>query len=366
VQGYGIIFPSNAVVVGQGTRCVGIQILCSLEAFVGLLFVSLSGAILVAKVSRVRRHAQVIFSDPLVLRYGTGVKEEVDDESTDFGTDDGKKHAMSQLPCPVLEFRVVNQLHSTNGGELIGASLRAVARIDENDACQSIRNAAKSKTRRHTTKIPVRRRQSIRLRRRQFSHPIILEHDPFHSGVSAEESMGFWGKEGSLREPKGSLREPRAIRRTVMSFEEDASGTVARRQFFAKLELDTPDHPFFKRTWTARHPLNADSPLLSDEARKRIRENRGFWPEELNSHEAVRNNVHFDHIIVSLTGTCNADSNYVHAQKVYDYVDMNVGYRFANVLYRNMGDGSLRVDTTVINDILEQVGGGGEPLIVRG
>lgn len=299
MQGYGVVFPSTGVVVDQGTRCVGIQILCSLEAFVGILFASFCGAILVGKVSRVRRHAQVIFSDPLVLRYGTGVKEEVDDESTNFGTDDGNKQAMRQLPCPVLEFRVVNRLHSTNGGELIDASLRAVARIDENEACQSIRNAAKCKNRRHTTKIPVRRRQSSRVRRRQFSHQTILEHDPFHSGVSvsSEESMGFWHKEGSLR-------ESRAIRRTVVSFEEDASGIVARRQFFAKLELDTPDHPFFKRTWTARHTLDADSPLLSDEARKRIRENFGLWPEELNSHEAVRNNVHFDHIIVSLTGTC--------------------------------------------------------------
>jgi predicted GNAT family acetyltransferase len=43
-------------------------------------------------------------------------------------------------------------------------------------------------------------------------------------------------------------------------------------------------------------------------------------------------------------------------------VDVNVGYRFANVIYRDMGDGSLGVDHTIINDVLEQVGGGAEPL----
>ena len=41
---------------------------------------------------------------------------------------------------------------------------------------------------------------------------------------------------------------------------------------------------------------------------------------------------------------------------------MNIGYRFANVIYRNMGDGSLAVDHTIVNDVLEQAGGGAEPL----
>jgi hypothetical protein len=49
-------------------------------------------------------------------------------------------------------------------------------------------------------------------------------------------------------------------------------------------------------------------------------------------------------------------------QKIYDYVDMNVGYRFANVLYRNPRDGSLGVDPSFVNDVLEQYGGGAEPL----
>jgi predicted RNA-binding Zn-ribbon protein involved in translation (DUF1610 family) len=285
------------------------------------------------------------------VRYGTGVEEEVDDESTSCGMDDKNNKKMRQFPCPVLEFRVVNRLHSTNGGEVIDASLHVVARIDENQACQSIRNAAK-----HQNK---RRMGTRRVRMRQVSHPTILEHSSLRSELSSEESMGFWDK-------VGSLSERRVIKSSVMSFQEDASGILAPHLLFAKLKLDTPGHPFFKRIWTARHTLDAESSLLSDEARRRIRESHGLWPEELNTYEAVRNSVHFDHIIVSLTGTSNADANSVHAQKVYDYVDMNVGYQFANVLYRNLGDGSLRVDTTVINDVIEQVGGGGEPLIIRG
>jgi len=44
-------------------------------------------------------------------------------------------------------------------------------------------------------------------------------------------------------------------------------------------------------------------------------------------------------------------------------VDINIGYQFVNILYRDESDGSLGVDTDLINDVREQHGGGGEPLI---
>jgi hypothetical protein len=92
-----------------------------------------------------------------------------------------------------------------------------------------------------------------------------------------------------------------------------------------------------------------------------VKDNGGFWPKELNSHEGVRAAIHFDKVLVSMSGTSNADANSVYAQKVYDFIDVNVGYRFVNPLYRDVDDGSLRVDTSLINDVTEQAGGGGEP-----
>jgi hypothetical protein len=47
---------------------------------------------------------------------------------------------------------------------------------------------------------------------------------------------------------------------------------------------------------------------------------------------------------------------------VSDFVDVNIGYQFVNILYRD-NDGSLGVDTDLINDVREQNGGGGEPLV---
>jgi hypothetical protein len=61
--------------------------------------------------------------------------------------------------------------------------------------------------------------------------------------------------------------------------------------------------------------------------------------------------------------SCRNDLTYAaHARFSYsDFVDVNVGYQFVNILYRN-SDGSIGVDTDLINDVREQNGGGGEPL----
>lgn len=45
-------------------------------------------------------------------------------------------------------------------------------------------------------------------------------------------------------------------------------------------------------------------------------------------------------------------------------MDINIGYQFVNILYRDSA-GSLGVDTDIINDVREQNGGGGEPLIIE-
>lgn len=47
---------------------------------------------------------------------------------------------------------------------------------------------------------------------------------------------------------------------------------------------------------------------------------------------------------------------------ISDFVDINIGYQFVNILYRD-SSGSLGVDTDLINDVREQNGGGGEPLL---
>ena len=59
----------------------------------------------------------------------------------------------------------------------------------------------------------------------------------------------------------------------------------------------------------------------------------------------------------------NVSASDVYSQKIYDFVDINIGYQFVNILYRDE-NGSLGVDIDLINDVREQNGGGGEPLII--
>jgi hypothetical protein len=54
----------------------------------------------------------------------------------------------------------------------------------------------------------------------------------------------------------------------------------------------------------------------------------------------------------------------VYKQKVYDYDDIAVGYEFVHTLYRGR-DGALKVDLNLIDDVMEQKGGGGESLDVN-
>jgi hypothetical protein len=339
-----------------------VTIVVTLEAFVGILFASFCGAILFAKVARIQSFAQVLFSDPIVIRYGTGVMVEHDPESDEDGSSSMDTDVV-QIPCPVLEFRIVNRLHSTTGGEIIDASINIVASIDASQACPTIKNQATRRRRggKKGKKGGPRQRNGPKVD--PLRNATLPESKPNVSGTPKAKFNGrnhrSTTKESFATTGLGGVSA--ASGRTHQAFEEDPTGHLVPRRIFSKLEIESPDHPFFKRVWMVRHTVDHNSPLLRAHARNMVKENNGWWPKELNSHEGVRAAVHFDKILVSMSGTSNADANSVYAQKVYDFIDVNVGYRFVNPLYRDLDDGSLRVDTSLINDVSEQAGGGGEP-----
>jgi len=331
-------------------KCTGITIVVTAEAFVGVLFASMCGAILFAKVARIQSFAQVMFSDPIVIRYGTGVLVE---EGQDEKSDDGSSSFENEnIPCPCLEFRIVNSLNSTFGGEIIDASVNIVASIDASQACNTVRNAVNR-----------RRRRGKKGKKGGPRGRGLIFRTAVEPKMDENPSLGELNRNESTDSlPAMAPNVPvKTLGRTHQAFEEDPSGRLVPRRIFSKLEVESPDHPFFKRVWVIRHRLDETSPLLKTHARQLVKMNQGHWPRELNNAEGVRAAVQFDQILVSMSGTSNADANSVYAQKVYDFVDVNVGYRFVNVLYRDPSDESLRVDSRLINDVMEQAGGGGEP-----
>ena len=346
--GYGVVYSGIATTEPDIRKCTGITIVVTLEAFVGVLFASMWGAILFAKVARIQSFAQVSFSDPMVIRYGPGVTVENRKDENDVASDDNsvKTDDPRQIPCPVLEFRINNNLHSTVGGEIIDATVNIVASID---ASQQALTAKGHNTRRRRGKKGKKRGP---IRRRRPSLPRKMEDDGDDDSRSSDSVF-----------MNGALSKGKEMHQQI---EEDPTGRLVPRRIFSKLEVESPGHPFFKRVWIVRHRLDEHSPLLKNHARQMVRRNRGFWPRQLNTYELVRDSVvYFNQILVSFSGTSNADANAVYAQKAYDFVDVCVGHRFANQLYRDETDGSLLVDTRLISDVTEQAGGGGEPLTDR-
>lgn len=337
----------------------------TLESFVGILFASMWGAILFAKVTRVASFAQVEFSDALVIRFGVGVANLDDMSSSEDEAGNGSsnkksnykanrppieerkeaefKFKPSKLPCPLLEFRVMNLRATQHGGEIIDAHMTVVGSIHESQASTSLKNSV----------VPRRRLRRGRRRRRMFRRPPKPK-------TSKSKVFGTPSLE-SLEKAQESIRNLISNSRPNQTIDEDPSGKFIPKRIFAKLEIDPEEHPFFKRIWLARHVLNEHSPLLKQEAKELIGLNAGHWPIELNSSEGIRASICFDQIVVSLSGVSNADANSVYAQKVYDYVDLCVGYRFCDLLFRE-ADGSIGVDRTLLNDVREQRGGGGEDL----
>jgi hypothetical protein len=143
---YGIVYPSTGANSDYNISqtCLTIGIVGSFEAFAGVLYAGFCTAVLFAKVIRSQSQAQVYFSDPLVVRFG---KEELSlgnikhqgnipqrtiplAEPADVETGETlasikesviiEEHGDYNLniPCPSLEFRLVNRLHDVDDGEI--------------------------------------------------------------------------------------------------------------------------------------------------------------------------------------------------------------------------------------------------------
>lgn len=286
--GYGSTYPALGHENDNRTNCFFINFICSLESLIGVLYSGFCGAILFGKVLRIQSHAQVIFSDPLLLRYGSGVSKNYEDANGDVSSDEETNRA----PCPVLEFRIVNRLFNEPGGEIMDATINVVANINANDADPSILEALEGGSVGHVpTAINSSRSESSEESSRQASTSL-----------------------GSLPKLLGSIAFSRRDHHAV---DEDPSNRlVQHKHIFSKLMIEAPEHPFFKRCWVATHILDEHSPIVKPRIRRLIRKNGGYWPEKLNSYSSIRESLQFNQILVSLNGVSNISASDVYAQKI--------------------------------------------------
>jgi len=392
--GYGSTYPALGHENTNATNCLYITTICSLESFIGVLYSGFCGAILFGKVLRIQSHAQVEFSDPIVIRYGNGIEVTHHDDDEDDNDD------VFKIPCPVLEFRVVNKLFAEDGGEIMDGTLTVVANVDANDFAdddpgstdhsvgersQSIMSRSDSFNSKDSRK-PKRRRSTtfgalpsgIKEIGSGIGSGIKNVGQGIGSGIGqVGKGIGSVGKVAGKGIGQGighigyGINQIGKIsgiselvgRRDSTFDEQDPTAKLANKRMFSKMIIETSDHPFFKRVWVGRHVLDDTSPIVKPKVKRQIRRNKGYWPARLNNHDAVRDSLQFNQILVSLNGVANVSASDVYAQKIYDFVDVNIGYQFVNIIYKDK-DNSLKLDIDLLNDVREQNGGGGEPLLL--
>lgn len=408
--GYGSTYPALSMEsggTGGDERCAFINFLTSLEAFVGVIFAGFIGAIFFAKVARITQRADVRFSDPLTVRFGSGVNETKIDDDEDCPEDRHKsnqakkqekvqhlspldkfrsmvKKVSKPSPFPVITFRIANEMQGKIGGEIIGANVKAVVLIEstryDDQVCDELaKQIAMDRMRRATKDTPKlrkgtsKRRLSVNGTERSTGSLAGITDTASSIDENSTHSFDRGSSDGSENNAVSTVSWLQGLntltykgrfgaKKMKIDDEEEGSGSkIVPRMVFTKLELETSEHPLFQRIWRFKHHINQDSPLLTLEAQRTIMENHGKWPHQWNNPEAVRKAIRFNQMVVSFTGISNVSGASVYKQKVYDYVDTVVGYQFVNALYRGRR-GNLKVDLSLINDVKEQDGGRGEEL----
>jgi len=301
--GYGMTYTSTASDL-QDTKpheCSWVVFLCTVEAFMGLLYAGMGAAILFGKVNRVQSHANIIFSNAVCLQY-----EEMDDDLEDCSMksdssapknghlvpemEDEENHVhIDSVPqslgenkfvdqfngCPILKFQVVNELCNREGGELVDCIMKVVG-------------------------------------------------------------IKFKG-------PQDRITHSQYVRVNLVDYE----------------------HPFLSRVWHGVHILDSTSPLLKDRTRQRIRDNNNSWPSNWFNPDVIRDKLEFHDLVVTVAGVSNVSAVTVHAYKRYKIGDVLTGYNFAPIVFRDVETGKLEVDLSMCDDVREQYGIQGEDLSNR-
>ena len=84
--------------------------------------------------------------------------------------------------------------------------------------------------------------------------------------------------------------------------------------------------------------------------------NKGYWPEEYNSAEKVKEFIHFDKILISFRGYSSLSGSEVFHQHVYTVNDLEIGKQFQSLLMQNL-DKSIYVSMKDIDALRNQDGG---------
>mmetsp|Transcript_1239 Transcript_1239/g.1890 ORF Transcript_1239/g.1890 Transcript_1239/m.1890 type:complete len:586 (+) Transcript_1239:136-1893(+) len=297
--GYGSVYIATGNENPSQHSCLLITLLSTAESFMGLLYAGICTAIMFGKIGRIQSHAQVTFSDAMCVEYG---KEKAEESSNSSRTLNSVRMSLTESIQEEGEDDVSSD------------------RSDDEDAIV-VR--------------PIMKPQASFRSKRKIMCPVIK----------------FQLVNQLCNEAGGEILDANM---NVMVRKEKESYPFEPIARFIRVQLEEPSHPYFNRVWHARHVLDHNSPLVSVAARSRIRMNGGYWPEDLNSPQGVRENLKFSSVIITMTGISNISAESVQISKRYYHHDVLIGYDFAPSLYIEDGSEMLKVDMNLVNDVIEQ------------
>jgi len=380
--GYGTVAPP-----GDDVGCYPVRLICSIEAILGVGFVSCCSGIFYAKLMRMLAVAPVTFSSTLCVQYGKGLEDsgkrygpvskhsfgethwgedDLDDEfdlcesdtTMDGTSGEGPKLRIRRPrleqqqfhPFPVIEFRILNNRANCAPGrnEIWDAQVTAIVQLSEQDG------------------------------------PI--------DDVDADSQDGE--KES---DDEASIKSSRWHSNSTPSNTNEKCSNKRNGKVYYTLKFKPSFHPYFNRIWFLRHTLDTSSPLLRREIRKAIRD-RGKqfgWDPTLNNYNHIRAClVEFNSLRIIMNGASALSKSEVYAEKVYTFDDVCIGWQFVGICYdvdeddeannaasrlcgskwrpfRHCTRGTpnpptfedrTRVDLSLIHDIVPQRGGDFEPV----
>jgi hypothetical protein len=289
-QGYGNTWPAQMSDKPPQGRCYFINFVLFFDAFSGIIFVGLCGAILYSRAQKIQSIASVLFSDIVVVRFGSGLYGSgVDYEDDELIQTVGE---VETVPCPIMEFRILNTTGNTLGAEIIDAQVNCIAWSSSETV------------------------------------PLDSRCDITHVGGSGRGRIQF-----SFRREKGT------------------SCTISQ----GSLNFVNPTHPYFQHIWTVQHILNESSPLITNSMKEEIQRYGGRWPKAYSNFQGIRQNILFDEIVVSLSGVYNLSGTTVYGGKTYYNHDLIVGYEFVQAVSKGEY-GKILIESDQFNDIVRQIG----------
>ena len=340
-------------------QCSLVVTLCTMEAFLGLLYAGMCAAILFGKVNRVQSHANVIFANSVCVQYEWAEEGKDDDEEED--EEEVGEPYLPRTPPRTLTISdndtAVSRLDShddkveSNGRPHID---RHVSFGDEED----IKNTSEGKVNLvggEDEENPLTNDSSLAQAPQdngeafidQFNGCPILKFQVINSQCNMEGA---------------ELVD--AIMKVIGIKFKGHNGKITRSEY-VRVNLVDFEHPFFSRVWHGVHVLDATSPLLTDKAKQRILANNGSWPIEWFQPDVIRTKLEFHDLIMTVAGISNISALTVHAYKRYKIGDVLIGYNFAPLVFRDKESGMLTVDKSLVHDVREQDGLEGEDLSVR-